>query len=66
MKTYNLWTRIEVYDSETDTYQDLDPAICEYKIGEAGSVEDLVNLLEGICPREDFIEQEITTALEQL
>jgi len=41
MKIYKVWARIEVMDTETEEHDDLNPDLCEYKIGEFEDIKDV-------------------------
>ena len=53
-KHYNVWCRVEVYDTEQDEYEDLNPENCEYKVFAGDSIEEVAEFLTENQVGDDF------------
>lgn len=43
---FKLWARVEVYDTEKDEHEDINPSICEYAMHQCDSLEGMAEFIE--------------------
>lgn len=67
--TFKLWARVEVYDDVSGNHEDLNSEICEYKVFETTSVQDLaqyiINCQQTTGNQEDGVLLELQEALKR-
>jgi len=43
--SFSIWCHVEVYNSKTDEHEDLDPDMCEYKLLQTDSLEEVAEFI---------------------